>query len=145
MSSSLDEAVYYRLAIDRENVANCLVMIQPSLTQYDMENDYPSAALCDISSLKNDLIILMDCYFYIVTWYGTTIDSWMQQGYQDLPEYEHFKAILEMPAEDTKVSNQFLIHNQNRLTFEAPYSRQNHSSEDHHFYPRRWKRKTSQV
>lgn len=84
-------------------------MIQPSLTQYDLESEYPSAALCDISSLKEDVVLLMDCYFYVVTWYGSTIREWIDEGYQELEEYAHFKEMLKMPAEDTKVKLFFLI------------------------------------
>jgi len=89
--------------MDRETVGNCLVMIQPSLTRYSVEDEYPEAAPCDIASLKDNVILLVDTYFYIVTWYGLTIKSWIDQEYDKQEGFEHFKTTLEMPEEDMKV------------------------------------------
>lgn len=103
-ATSVDEACYYRLCIDRENVANSLIMIQPSLTQYDLENENPVAAICDIESMKDDVILLMDSYFHIVVWHGGNIAGWVREGYHNQEGYENLKAILESPTEDIKVA-----------------------------------------
>lgn len=100
----MDEAVYYRLCIDRECVANSLIMVQPSLTQYDLENSTPVAAICDIESMKDNVILMMDSYFHIVVWRGSTIVQWVKEGYHELPDYENLKAILTMLDEDIQVA-----------------------------------------
>lgn len=89
--------------MDRENVSNSLIMIQPSLTQYDLKNEDPVAAICDIESMKDDVILLMDSYFHIVIWRGSTIIDWIQQGYHEQEEYANLKNIMTAPQEDVKV------------------------------------------
>lgn len=100
---SLDEHAYYKLIFSRENVANSLTMIQPSLIEYNMQNEMPQPTLCDINSLSDENIILFDNYFNVVIWHGDTIASWRNQGFQELEGYEYFKQILEMPREDAAV------------------------------------------
>lgn len=65
---SVDEMWYTKMIFLRENIANSLVMIQPSLLEYNCELEYPEPALCDISSLKDESIILFDTYFNVVVW-----------------------------------------------------------------------------
>lgn len=101
----MDEAVFYRLCIDRENVSNSLIMVQPSLTQYDLENVTPIAAICDIESMKDDVVLLMDSYFHIVVWRGSQIVNWVAEGYHEQEDYSNLKTILEAPKEDIKVEN----------------------------------------
>lgn len=67
-SVSVDEMEYIRMVLMRENVSNCLAMIQPSLLEYSSEADEPEAVLCDISSMKDDIVILFDSYFNAVIW-----------------------------------------------------------------------------
>ena len=57
----------------RENVANCLVMIQPALMQYSIDQESPVPVLLDIDSLKNQVILLLDTFFYICIWKGEDI------------------------------------------------------------------------
>jgi hypothetical protein len=90
--------------MDRENVSNSLIMIQPSLTQYDLENENPNAAICDIESMKDDVILLMDSYFHIVIWRGSSITDWIKQGYHEQEDYANLKNIMTAPQEDVKVS-----------------------------------------
>lgn len=105
-ASSVDEATYYRLCMDRETVANSLVMVQPSLMQYDLENEDPQAAVCSIESMKDDVILLMDSYFHTVIWQGTSIVEWVGLGYHEQEEYANLKKILETPDEDLKLVSQ---------------------------------------
>ena len=79
-------------------------MVQPSLTQYDMTNENPVAAICDIESMRDDVILLMDSYFHIVVWHGGAIVDWIKEGYHEQEEYAGLKAIMEAPDEDIKVS-----------------------------------------
>ena len=50
--------------------------------------------LLDIDSLKNNVILLLDTFFYIVIWKGETVVKWEDAGYQDDPSYENFKFLL---------------------------------------------------
>lgn len=52
--------------------------------------------------MKNNVILLLDTFFYICIWKGDTIDKWEQARYQDDPNFENFKGLLEAPLEDAK-------------------------------------------
>ena len=73
--------------------------------------------LLDIDSLKNNVILLLDTFFYIVIWKGETIVKWEDAGYHNDPNYENFKNLLAQPIEDSKVissinrSNWSIVHN----------------------------------
>ena len=58
--------------------------------------------LLDIDSLKDNVILLLDTFFYICIWKGDTIVKWETAGYQDDPNYENFKYLLQAPVEDAK-------------------------------------------
>lgn len=78
-------------------------MVQPSLTQYDLENETPVVAQCDIESMKDDVILLMESYFHIVIWRGSTIVSWVNDKYHEKEEFANLKAILQAPEDDLQV------------------------------------------
>ena len=75
-NASPDESQYYVSLIMRENVSNSLVMIQPALMSYDLESDQATPVLLDIDSMKNNVILLLDTFFYVCIWKGDTIDKW---------------------------------------------------------------------
>lgn len=52
--------------------------------------------------MKNNVILLLDTFFYITIWKGETIVKWEDARYQDDPSYENFKVLLEQPIEDAK-------------------------------------------
>ena len=56
--------------------------------------------LLDIDSLKNNVILLLDTFFYILIWNGETIAKWKDAKYDEDPNYENFKVLLEQPVED---------------------------------------------
>ena len=99
---SLDENVNYRIIMARENVANILTMIQPCITRYDLESDQPTPVVCDIESMQNNIILLMDCYFFVAIWYGAQIKEWMDQEYHLQEDYAHLKAIIDLPEEHSR-------------------------------------------
>lgn len=101
--TSPDESIYFRAALCRENTTNCLVMIQPSLLMYNFDNPEPSPVLLDIKSMQNNVILLLDTYFDIVVWKGQLIHNWEKAGYQDQPEYENFKQLLQLPMDDANL------------------------------------------
>lgn len=101
---SVDEMHYNRMILTRENLSNCLVMIQPSILEYNCDNSDPQAVICDISVMKDDVVILFDAYFNVVIWHGGSIKQWRDEGYHEDPEYASLKAALENPVEDSKVN-----------------------------------------
>lgn len=86
-NNSPDETAYFRMLLNRENVPNSLVMIQPSLISYSF-NALPEAVLLDVASIGADRILLLDSYFSIVIFHGMTIAQWRNMGYQDQPQHQ---------------------------------------------------------
>ena len=101
-NSSPDETTYKRLVLMREDVTNSLVMIQPSLIMYSFQGP-PQPVLLDASSVRSDVILLLDTFFTVVVFHGETIAMWRNEGYQNLPEHVAFKNLLEAPTEDAAV------------------------------------------
>jgi protein transport protein SEC23 len=101
-NASPDESEYYKFAIMRENVENSLVMIQPSLMQYTLDSEVGMPVLLEIDSMKDDVILLLDTFFYVAIWKGKTVKDWETAGYAENPDYANFKALLEAPFEDAK-------------------------------------------
>lgn len=75
------------MILDRENVANSVVMIQPSLISYSFHSG-PEPALLDVAAIAADRILLLDSYFTIVIFHGSTIAQWRKAGYHNLPEHQ---------------------------------------------------------
>ena len=98
-NNSPDETAFYRSALNREDVTNSLIMIQPTLTSYAV-NQVPVPVLLDSLSAKADVILLLDTFFHILIWHGETAAQWRNAGYQNQEGYEGFKAMLEAPKAD---------------------------------------------
>ena len=98
-NNSPDETAYYRMILWRENVLNSLVMIQPTLMAYSF-NGPPEPVLLDVCSIAPDRILVLDAYFSVVIFHGQTIAQWRKANYQDQPEHEAFKQLLEAPKAD---------------------------------------------
>lgn len=99
-NNSPDESAYYRNKLYREDVVNCLVMIQPTLFAYSF-NGPPEPVLLDASSILPDRILLLDTFFHLLIYHGETIHSWLSQGYQNQPEHENFRQLLRAPEDDS--------------------------------------------
>ena len=69
---------------------------------YDLDSEVATPVLLDIDSMKNNVILLLDTFFYVCIWKGDTIDKWETANYQADPNFENFKALLEAPVEDAK-------------------------------------------
>ena len=102
-NASPDETIYYRQLLLRENIQNSLVMIQPALLEYNTNSDVPTPVLLDINSMKNDVILLLDTFFYILIWHGDTVIKWKDAGYHEQEGYESFKVMLEAPREEARL------------------------------------------
>ncbi len=58
----------------------CLqAMFQPQLVSYSFSGVEP--ALLDVSSIQPERILLLDAYFYVVIFHGTTVAQWRKEGY----------------------------------------------------------------
>eukprot|EP00929_Paragymnodinium_shiwhaense_P012712 TRINITY_DN1202_c0_g2_i1.p1 TRINITY_DN1202_c0_g2~~TRINITY_DN1202_c0_g2_i1.p1 ORF type:complete len:758 (+),score=222.41 TRINITY_DN1202_c0_g2_i1:97-2370(+) len=101
-NASPDETAFYRNTIAREACMNSLVMIQPALLMYTFEDSQPQPVLLDSSSLRANVLLLLDTFFHVVVWRGETIQAWYDAKYQEKEEYANFKMLLQAPAEDAK-------------------------------------------
>lgn len=86
-NNSPDETAYFRMILNRENVANSVVMIQPSLISYSFHSA-PEPALLDVAAIAADRILLLDAYFTCVIFHGATIAQWRKAGYQNQVGHE---------------------------------------------------------
>jgi protein transport protein SEC23 len=102
-ATSVDECAYWRSGLMKESIGNVLVMIQPTLYEYDPEVAEPNAVPCDTTSMRSDIILLVDTFYNVIIWHGNTIAEWIKAGYDEDPNFEHFAHTLKMPHEDMQV------------------------------------------
>ncbi|XP_052594546.1 protein transport protein Sec23A isoform X1 [Peromyscus californicus insignis] len=100
-NNSPDESSYYRHHFMRQDLTQSLIMIQPTLYAYSF-NGPAEPVLLDSSSILVDRILLMDTFFQILIYHGETIAQWRKSGYQDMPEYENFRHLLQAPVDDAQ-------------------------------------------
>jgi len=100
-NNSPDETVFYRGCLNREDLTQALIMVQPILYSYSFQGP-PEPVLLDTSSIQPDRILLMDTFFQILIFHGETIAQWRAAGYQNQPEYANFKQLLEAPIADAQ-------------------------------------------
>ncbi|KAK1583253.1 hypothetical protein Q3G72_022216 [Acer saccharum] len=98
-NNSPDETAYFRMILNRENVTNSVVMIQPSLISYSFHSG-PEPALLDVAAIAADRILLLDSYFTVVIFHGATIAQWRKAGYHNQPEHQAFAQLLQAPHDD---------------------------------------------
>lgn len=102
---SPDESVYYNHCFMGETVNNLMIMIQPVLVSYEQDSTDASQVhvepvLLDSVSVTPTRILLLDTFFEVLIFHGSTVASWRKMGYQDQEEYVDFKRFLEMPREE---------------------------------------------
>ena len=98
-NESPDESTYYKSQLMFENVQNCTIMIQPLLFEYTPENPSPNPVFLDLNSMKNDVVLLLDTFFYVVVWHGIDVVKWREDGYQNREGYENIKLMLDEPQD----------------------------------------------
>jgi protein transport protein SEC23 len=103
-NNSPDETTYYRNILNREDVNNSLIMIQPTLMAYSMEAP-PQPVLLDSVSIQPNVILLLDTFFQVLVWHGETIAAWRKAKYHENPTYVAFKDLLETPVADAQVNS----------------------------------------
>ncbi|KAJ1700628.1 hypothetical protein LUZ63_000407 [Rhynchospora breviuscula] len=101
-NNSPDETAYFRMVLDRENVASAVVMIQPSLIAYSFQSA-AEPVLLDVTAIAVDRILLLDSYFTVVVFHGTSIAQWRNAGYHNQPEHAAFAQLLKAPRDDADV------------------------------------------
>ncbi|XP_059445109.1 protein transport protein SEC23 E-like [Corylus avellana] len=101
-NNSPDETAYFRMLLNRENIPNAAVMIQPSLISYSF-NSLPAPALLDVASIAADRILLLDSYFSVVIFHGMQIAQWRNAGYHNQPEHQAFAQLLQAPHDDAQL------------------------------------------
>lgn len=101
--SSVDEFALTRLSLNREMVSNTLVMIQPTLVAYELDKEEAVPVFCDVDSLRPELMMLIDTYFYVLVWQGKTVHGWVQSGYHEQPDYGNLRTLLDLPTQDAKM------------------------------------------
>ncbi|KAG7995339.1 hypothetical protein I3843_01G103800 [Carya illinoinensis] len=101
-NNSPDETAYFRMVLNRENITNAAVMIQPSLISYSF-NSLPAPALLDVASIAADRILLLDSYFSVVIFHGMQIAQWRNAGYHNQPEHRAFAQLLQAPNDDVQM------------------------------------------
>ncbi|ELU11239.1 hypothetical protein CAPTEDRAFT_163091 [Capitella teleta] len=100
-NNSPDESAYCRHALMTEDLTQSLIMIQPILYAYSFSGP-PEPVLLDTSSIKPDRILLCDTFFQILIYHGETVAQWRKAKYQEKPEYENFKQLLQAPMDDAQ-------------------------------------------
>lgn len=98
-NNSPDETAFYRYILNRENVSNSLVMIQPTLESYSFSAP-PGPVLLASTSVTPDRILLLDTFFRIIVHQGETIASWRKAGYADDPKHDNFRKLLQAPKDE---------------------------------------------
>lgn len=98
-NSSPDEITYFKMSLIHENVLNSTIMIQPALFTYTPENPESTPVFLEIENMKSDYVLLLDAFFFICIWHGENVCKWRDMGYQNDPEYENIKMILDNPQE----------------------------------------------
>lgn len=100
-NNSPDETAYYRHYLMIEELTQSLIMIQPILYSYSF-NGPPEPVLLDSSSILDDRILLMDTFFHILIYKAKSISEWYALGYQNMPEHENFRQLLQAPVSDAQ-------------------------------------------
>ncbi|KAJ5996047.1 hypothetical protein N7499_007637 [Penicillium canescens] len=101
-NNSPDETAFYRHVLNHEDAGDSLVMIQPTLDSYSLEQEGAQPVLLDSASIQPAHILLLDTFFHILIFHGETIAEWRKAGYQDQEGYENLKVLLEQPKEDAR-------------------------------------------
>ena len=123
--TSLDEMAYFRIVLLKESTSNIMVMIQPQVLQYCLNEEEPSAVLPDVSCMKKDVVLLADTYFNFVVWQGLTIKQWVDEGYHLKEDFANVKDLIQAPDTDMQFINdeRFFLSKVIRCHFGSPNER----------------------
>ncbi|KAG2122172.1 Sec23/Sec24, helical domain-containing protein [Suillus cothurnatus] len=93
-NNSPDKTAFYRHILNKEDINNSLILIQPTLMSYTFQvNVEPQPVLLESVSIKSDATLLLNTFFHILI---------SMAVYQDQDRYENFKDLLENPVTDAQ-------------------------------------------
>jgi len=95
-----DETAYVRMILYKKPVLDAVAMFQPQLVSYSFNG--VEAALLDVSSIYPERILMLDAYFYVVIFHGTTVAQWRKEGYHMKAEHAAFAELLNAPQDEAK-------------------------------------------
>ena len=98
-NSSPDETANYRLQLFRAPLRDSMLMIHPTLLSFTMTDYTPRPVPLDESVIQAENILVLDTFFEVLIHHGETIDQWRHEGYEEKPEFEHFKKFVSVPRE----------------------------------------------
>jgi len=98
---SPDESTYYRLWLQRSRCEDAILIINPTLHSYVINEPCVPVPL-DATSVKEGNVLLMDTFFDIIVHYGSTVDAWRNLNYHENPEFANVADLLRIPNEDAK-------------------------------------------
>jgi len=94
--NSPDETAYCRVLLNRETTSDAITMIQPALQAYSMGGAQAEPVMLDVASVTPDRVLLLDSYFTVVVWHGSTVAQWRKADYHLQEEYAHLKPLMEV-------------------------------------------------
>jgi hypothetical protein len=100
LNISPDETTFKRHWLMREPCESCVLMLQPTLDSYTINEPFAQPVPLDSASILQDNILLMDAFFNVHVLYGATVHEWMKAGFHENPDYAHFKAQVDAPEAD---------------------------------------------
>lgn len=63
---------------------------------YSMGSPQPEPVMLDVASVMPDRVLLLDSYFTVVVWHGSTVAQWRKADYHLQEEYAHLKPLMEV-------------------------------------------------
>lgn len=99
-NNSPDETAFYRHVLMSEDLANSLVMIQPTLMAFGLDLEEPVPVLLDLVLVSDERILLLDTFFHILIFHGRTVAQWRKAGYHLQDDYADFAQLLAEPRHE---------------------------------------------
>lgn len=89
------------MLLNRETCNDAIMMIQPAMQAYSMGNPQAEPVMLDVASVMPDRVLLLDSYFTVVVWHGSTVAQWRKADYHLQEEYAHLKPLMEVSTQTT--------------------------------------------
>lgn len=99
-NNSPDETAFIRHVFLQEDCSNSLIIIQPTLTSFSLEEEEPEPVLLDSTSISPSTILLLDTFFHILLFHGSQIAEWKKAKYHELEEYKYLADFLAEPKKE---------------------------------------------
>lgn len=99
-NNSPDETMFYRHMLFAEDTNNLLVMIQPTLTGFEVGWEEPQPVLLDLQLIAPERILLLDTFFHILIFYGLAAAQWREDGLAELEEYAYLADFFAEPRKE---------------------------------------------